>query len=243
MTHISRDALQRFRQGGLTPDEIASAGAHLAECSECAALAREIAGAAHAAKQIRFATFDGEMHPSVEEDLYAYVDGTASAERRAEIEHHLDRCAACAQDVEDLRRVERAVRPRRQWWPLSVAAAVALAIFGTLLFTMREKTEVRRIPMRTLAVVPLRNASGNQQDEFLAIALADALTTRLQALHALEVRPTSAVLRSGAGTAGLGVDGLIRGRFLIAGNLVRVTLELIDTRSGASIWTDRKSVV
>lgn len=100
-------------------------------------------------------------------------------------------------------------------------------------------------PIRSLAVLPLRNIANNAADEFLSVGLADALVTKLQQIPSLQVRPTSAVLEfQGNATntrdAGekLKVDGILEGHFLAAGDLVRVTLQLTDARTGFSVWSD-----
>jgi TolB-like protein len=94
-------------------------------------------------------------------------------------------------------------------------------------------------------VLPLRNIANSTRDEFLSVGLADALVTKLQHVPSLQVRPTSAVLEfQGAKTdtrsAGekLKVDGILEGHFLAAGELVRVTLQLTDSRTGFSVWSD-----
>ena len=100
-------------------------------------------------------------------------------------------------------------------------------------------------PVRSMAVLPLRNIANNTRDEFLSVGLADALVTKLQQIPALQVRPTSAVLEfqgekvdTKKATAKLKVDAVLEGHFLAAGDLVRVTLQLTDSRSGFSIWSD-----
>jgi len=100
-------------------------------------------------------------------------------------------------------------------------------------------------PIRSLAVLPLDNLANNAQDDFLAVGLADALVTKLQQVPALQVRPTSAVLEFrnkkmevGAAAQALGVDAILAGRFLAAGDLVRVTLQLTDARTGYNVWSD-----
>ena len=100
-------------------------------------------------------------------------------------------------------------------------------------------------PIRSMAVLPFTSIANNARDEFLSVGLADALTTNLQQIPSLQVRPTSAVLefrnqRLDAKTAGqkLHVDGLLEGHFLAAGELVRVNLQLTDARTGYNVWAD-----
>jgi len=132
---------------------------------------------------------------------------------------------------------------------------IALAIFvSAIIFSRRHgaddkpKSETAAnvaTPMRSMAVLPLDNLANNAHDDFLSVSLADALVTKLQQVPALQVRPTSAVLeyrgrKVDAKTAAkaLQVDGILEGRFLAAGDLVRVNLQLTDARTGYNIWSD-----
>lgn len=98
-------------------------------------------------------------------------------------------------------------------------------------------------PIRSMAVLPLNNLAGNAADDFLSVGLADALVTKLQSIPSLQVRPTSAVLEfrehkidSSEARRKLGVDSLLEGNFLTAGDLVRVNLQLTDSRTGYNVW-------
>ena len=93
--------------------------------------------------------------------------------------------------------------------------------------------------------MPLENISNNTKDDFLSVGLADALVTKLQQIPSLQVRPTSAVVDfrkskfdSKTASEKLRVDSLLEGRFLAAGDLVRVNLQLTDSRTGYSVWAD-----
>jgi serine/threonine protein kinase/tetratricopeptide (TPR) repeat protein len=99
----------------------------------------------------------------------------------------------------------------------------------------------------TIAILPLKlltfPAQEDTGDKYLSIGLADALITRLSNIHSLNVRPTSSVLRYGDETANplvagrdLNVDYVLDGRIKRAGERIRVSLQLLDVRLGASAW-------
>jgi len=101
-------------------------------------------------------------------------------------------------------------------------------------------------PIQSLAVLPMTNIANNSRDDFLSVGLADALTTKLQQIPSLQVRPTSSVLEfrnqkqidvKAAGQK-LRVDGIMEGHFLAAGDLVRVNVQLTDARTGYAVWAD-----
>jgi eukaryotic-like serine/threonine-protein kinase len=128
---------------------------------------------------------------------------------------------------------------------LIIAAAIFLVRRGGISSGGDQFSSASPAPIRSMAVLPLRNIANNTQDDFLSVGLADALVTKLQQIPSLQVRPTSAVLEfqgekvdTKQATKKLKVDGVLEGHFLAAGDLVRVTLQLTDSRTGFSIWSD-----
>ena len=150
------------------------------------------------------------------------------------------------------RSLGRTLRRRTRWIQGSIMVAAAIVVGATVFLVQRgmnspksEMTASQLMPIRSMAVLPLHNVTNNKSDEFLSVGLADALTTKLQAIPALQVRPTSSVLefqgdKVDAKDAGkkLQVDGVLEGHFLAAGEIVRVNLQLTDTRTGYNVWTD-----
>ena len=145
-------------------------------------------------------------------------------------------------------------RTMRRPHTLQIAVViVALAIFVFAIYVSRTRAGDARAksdvanastPIRSMAVLPLANLANNTHDDFLSVSLADALVTKLQQVPALQVRPTSAVLEyrgkqvdAKSASKALQVDGILEGRFLAAGDLVRVTLQLTDGRTGYNVWT------
>ncbi len=141
-------------------------------------------------------------------------------------------------------------RPRKRNLVIS-AIALLLVLIGAFLVRSRGTKAIplqqneQVAPIRSMAVLPLDNIANNARDEFLSIGLADALVTKLQQIPSLQVRPTSAVLEfkdrkidSKTARETLMVDSILEGHFLAAGELVRVTLQLTDTRTGYTVWAD-----
>jgi serine/threonine-protein kinase len=99
---------------------------------------------------------------------------------------------------------------------------------------------------RTLAVLPFRNLSGDPGADFYAISLADRLTTELARFKSLIVRPSTSVAKYhnsmvDAGLVGreLEAEAILTGNFLKSGDRLRVTAQLIDTRGGQILWSDK----
>lgn len=143
-------------------------------------------------------------------------------------------------------------RPAPRWSRL-VLPIVALVIGAALIvyFNRHSAPEAQSPtaapppPIRSMAVLPLNNISNNTKDDFLSVGLADALVTKLQQIPSLQVRPTSAIVgfhskKVDTKTAAeqLNVDSVLEGHFLAAGDLVRVNLQLTDSRTGYNVWAD-----
>lgn len=103
---------------------------------------------------------------------------------------------------------------------------------------------------RSIAVLPLRviQTHSNPRDDghYLGVGIADALTTQLSHVHGLVVRPTSSVLCCVGDVADpfaagreLGVDYLLDGRVQLAGEQMRVTVQLIALREQAILWASQ----
>ncbi|HUP49373.1 MAG TPA: protein kinase [Thermoanaerobaculia bacterium] len=141
-------------------------------------------------------------------------------------------------------------RPRRHQARVAVAA-IALAVVASAAYYVQQQSSglpgqtaaANPATIRSMAVLPLNNLANNASDEFLSVSLADALVTKLQQIPSLQVRPTSAVLHFqkknvDARTASeeLQVEGILEGNYLAAGDLVRVNLQLTDSRTGYGVW-------
>ncbi|HEX8173424.1 MAG TPA: protein kinase [Thermoanaerobaculia bacterium] len=147
----------------------------------------------------------------------------------------------------------RTVR-RPRWVRVAIMTAAALLVIVAVFIAQRSSTAYDNTttstaappPIRSMAVLPLRNIANSTRDEFLSVGLADALVTKLQQIPTLQVRPTSSVLQfqgskavdAKSASEKLQVDGVLEGNFLAAGDLVRVTLQLTDARTGFSVWSD-----
>jgi serine/threonine-protein kinase len=143
-------------------------------------------------------------------------------------------------------------RPRPRWTRLImtvvafVAGAAAIIYFNR--HTRAEPSQVSGAPpppIRSMAVLPLDNIANNANDDFLSVGLADALVTKLQQIPSLQVRPTSAIIEfhkkkidTKTAAEQLHVDSVLEGHFLAAGDLVRVNLQLTDSRTGYNVWAD-----
>ena len=96
---------------------------------------------------------------------------------------------------------------------------------------------------RSVAVLFFKDLGQDAENAYLGLGLADSTITELALVKSLLVRPTSAILRfkdravspEEAGRE-LGVDAVVDGSFQRAGTRLRVTVQLIATADGRSLW-------
>jgi TolB-like protein/Tfp pilus assembly protein PilF len=101
-------------------------------------------------------------------------------------------------------------------------------------------------PIRSLAVLPLENLSGDPAQEYFADGMTEALIGDIGRLRDLRVISRTSVMRyKGARkpvaeiAAELHVDALLEGSVARGGNRVRVSVQLIDARTDTHLWSER----
>lgn len=102
---------------------------------------------------------------------------------------------------------------------------------------------------KTIAILPFKNLSGASENDFYGFSLADSVITELAQLHDLVVRPSSYVAQyqnkdvdPRAIGVQLAVDAVLIGGYLKAGDRFRLTPQLVDTKSGEILWTEKIDV-
>jgi len=125
--------------------------------------------------------------------------------------------------------------------PLALAIIVIGGFFGYRYFGSANTNAITSI-----AVLPFQNKSGDPNTEYLSDGLAESLIYRLSQLPDLKVSPTSSVFRyKGKETdpqvvAGeLGVDSVMTGRIIQRGDSLNISVNLVDTRRGKSLWGEQ----
>ncbi len=100
-------------------------------------------------------------------------------------------------------------------------------------------------PIRSLAVLPLENLSGDPSEEFFADGMTDQLITDLAQVGSLRVISRTSVMRyKGAKKAlpeiarELNVDAIVEGSVVRSGPRVRVTAQLIQASADRHLWAD-----
>jgi TolB-like protein/Tfp pilus assembly protein PilF len=131
------------------------------------------------------------------------------------------------------------------WLYLGIPALLALLFLGGMILRKIGGNGGTSAPhIESLAVLPLKNESGDATQEYFADGMTDALTTELAGIGSLRVvSRTSAMLYKNAQkplpqiARELHVDALIEGSVLRVGDKVRITATLMQASPEKSLWT------
>ena len=151
--------------------------------------------------------------------------------------------------VEAPERISKAAALLRRRWIAAVgAAAIALGVAYSVVNRPRHAA-VAPAPaparIHALAVLPLRNMTGDPAQEYLADGLTDALIGRLSGIHDLKVISRTSVMRFKDPNMSvpqiaktLGVDSIVEGSVMREGNHIRVTAQLIRAATDEHFWSE-----
>jgi TolB-like protein/Flp pilus assembly protein TadD len=136
--------------------------------------------------------------------------------------------------------------PRKKLDILTFAALVlALSYFALTHDWQGEPESAAPGEIRSIVVLPLGNLMNDPEQGYFVEGMHEALITELSKIKALRViSRTSAMRYKDSGKAvpdiasELGVDAVVEGSVLRAGNVVRVTAQLIEAKSDRHIWAD-----
>ncbi len=99
---------------------------------------------------------------------------------------------------------------------------------------------------KSVAIMPFKNLGNDAETAFYEFSLADAVITELARVRALVVRPSSIIAKYQGqqfdpGDVGreLDVDAILTASFLRVKDHLRVTVQLLDVRTGEILWSDR----
>lgn len=139
---------------------------------------------------------------------------------------------------------ERATRNRRVYlrWPVILTAAL-LGISAILALLLWHRNTDTRKEIRSIAILPLKNLSGDPAQDFFADGMTEELINSLGQVSTLRVISlTSAMSYKGTHkklpdiAKELAVDGVVEGSVLREGNQVRISAQLIDAKTDRPVW-------
>lgn len=131
------------------------------------------------------------------------------------------------------------------WTTAGVLAGLLVLLVGFDVGSWREKLLARATPVhiRSIAVLPLENLSGDPAQEYFTDGMTDALVTELAQISSLRVISRTSVMRY-KGTRKplpeiakeLNVDGIVEGAVVQSAERVRVDVQLIQATTDRHVW-------
>ena len=154
------------------------------------------------------------------------------------------------QAAEPVASIPPAEVPRIHRWKLryGVIGLVTAGLVLVSLFAVRYQRAVFSQPkftVKSIAVLPIRNLSGDASQEYFSDSLTDELITQLAKRSTLRVVSAASVMRFKNTNVSipeiardLKVDAFVEGSVLRSGENVRITAQLIDAASDRHIWAE-----
>jgi serine/threonine protein kinase/tetratricopeptide (TPR) repeat protein len=128
---------------------------------------------------------------------------------------------------------------------VGVLVAVAVRTYQSFAHSSQASRIVSKSSLETIAVLPFHDISAATTDSW-GIGITDAIISRLTSLQNLAVRPTTSVLKYAKEAPepaevakALGVESVLEGTYQRSAGVIRVTVQLIDGRTGTTRWSER----
>src|SRR5271163_4356408 len=136
-------------------------------------------------------------------------------------------------------------KPRARLW-LRAAGVALIGLMAVAYVAYRGRADhAVRPKIKSLAVLPLKNLSGDPTQEYLADGMTEALIGRLAQIHDLRVISRTSVIRFKDPQISvpeiartLGVDAIVEGSVMREGNRIRVTAQLIRGATDEHFWSE-----
>lgn len=197
-----------------------------------------------AVKKLRDTLGDSTEHPRYIETIprhgYRFI-GTVQPQQQVAERPSLE--AGTSPEISVAKSSFRKRETRLLW--IGIGLAVTLLVVATSILVYRSRVRSEAASVRSIAVLPLQNLSGDPSQDYFAAGMTDALTTELARTvgSSLEVRsrasatkfkdmPLSQIAHE------LNVDAVIEGSVVRSGNRVRIIAQLIQARADKHLWAD-----
>ena len=123
-----------------------------------------------------------------------------------------------------------------------IALAAAWKMIG---LPQKKPRELSLLKVESLAVLPLKNLSGDDKQEFFADGMTEELTAKLARIASIRVISRTSVMEYKNAqkplpqiAKELDVDAIVEGSVMYAGNRVRITAQLIHGATDRHLWAE-----
>ncbi len=166
-------------------------------------------------------------------------------------EHLLSDLKSVRQELEIGAEVERfkatpaAAASRWSPFPLLILAGVLIIAVASYVLFFRKGSTPASTEIKSLAVLPLENLSGDPSQDYFADGITESLITDLARINALRVTSRPLVMRykdtnKSVPEIGreLNVDAVLKGSVQRSGDQVKFAVQLINSATNQNLWTN-----
>ena len=188
-----------------------------------------------------------QINPAVPSELIAITTKALEKDRSR-------RYQAAASMLADLERLRDLSQSRPSKWKVALTTTLPVVLLVTIGLAswripyLRESISGKPsnvVPqINSLAVLPLKNLTGDDSQEYFVDGMTDSLITKLAQIKALRIISRDSVAKYGKGQKSpteiakeLNVDFLVTGSVVRAGESVRIDVQLLRASSGEIVWT------
>ncbi|MGD0467214.1 MAG: winged helix-turn-helix domain-containing protein [Terriglobales bacterium] len=196
-----------------------------------------------------FVEFDDSLNHAVKKLRKALGDSAESPEFIETLPRHGYRFVASTNTDNT---PDGATRPKRSYPVTMLVSGLALLALMAALVTYDVGGLRRRLwvhladpPIRSLAVLPLSNLTGDPQQDYFVDGMTDALITDLAKIRTVKVISRTSVMRYKGSNKplpeiaqALGVDGILEGSVQRSGGRVRITAQLVRAATDTHLWAE-----
>lgn len=197
-----------------------------------------------AVNKIREALSDSAEEPRYIETLvngYKFIgDISEQPERRL-----IATAPLASSPVVDPANPSRVIIWRRHYLAPGVGLACLVAVLFGVFHIPPKVFGTSSATIQSVAVLPLKNLSGDPSQEYFSESMTDELITQLAKISSLNVPSAGSVLRYKNTSASaseirreLNVDAFLEGSVVRTGEKIRVSAQLIDARTDRHIWAE-----
>lgn len=170
-------------------------------------------------------------------------DTSATIESPTRTQIHVTEAEETKVFASDERGLPSNVSPKRNTL-IAVVGIVLISVLGVSSYFYYGRGSSEQI--KSIAVLPFENSSGNADSEYLSEGIAESLIYRLSQIPDLKVSPRSSVFRYkgkeiDAEKVGeeLGVDAVMSGRMIQRGDNLTISVDLVDVRGKKTLWGEQ----
>jgi serine/threonine protein kinase/Tfp pilus assembly protein PilF len=213
------------------------------------------------------AVLQTKLHDSVDPTLAAVIRRAIRTEpgkryaSAAELRHALEQflSSAARDKPAKLFRAGSTRAHHFRWWLVAAVLLLVVIVAGVLLrdhggwpFRLTQNpqpsTSTSSISdgTRLIAVLPFKPLGQDITDELLGLGMADAVIGQMSKVKGLRVLPSSAVLKLKReaeepllAARALKADAVLTGTVQRSGDRIRVSVQLVDGRTGRALWSDK----